>query len=77
MANNTQAFIALAQQITAAATAGNTSLAGELAGIFHMGASSGHVDYKAKTITMSWASNTANQAALPILESEGFTIIPD
>lgn len=77
MGNNSQALIAIAQQITAAMTAGNTPLASQLAGIFHMGASSGHVDYKAKTITMSWASNRDNQAALPILESEGFTIIPD
>lgn len=75
MAGNTQAFISIAQQIAAAMTAGNTTLASQLAGAFHFGAMNGHIDYKNKTMTVSWEQ--ANPQTAPLLMAEGFTIIPD
>jgi hypothetical protein len=56
-------------------SSGNTSGAATLASIFHLGAMQGKVDYKAKTMTISWEQ--ANKDAAPLLLAEGFTIIPD
>lgn len=76
MANTFQAgMTSILNAAVAASTAGNWQAVGALGSLLHLGASQGHVDYKAKTMTMAWAS--ANPATVPVLEAEGYTIIPD
>ena len=64
----------IASAIQAALAGGNTSLAAQLAGLFHSGATTNGLDYKNKTMTISWEQ--ANQGTAPLLLAQGWTIIP-
>jgi hypothetical protein len=56
-------------------TACNTGGAANLLNMLHLGGVQGKVDYKARTMTVSWETSNPNLA--PALLADGFTIIPD